>query len=124
MLPRRLTLVSILPRFPPRSLITLYLYLRQVYLIRDEPRTRTARTRRHTLMTAYQFVNSSVSEDGLMDQASAAMGGSSADYDWMGLEPNPTLLEVETADYFPHFSQVTLLNMCQSSKLYTCPPHV
>lgn len=77
--------------------------------MRDEPRARTARTRRHTLMTAYQFANSSVSEDELMGQASAAMtDGGSAEYAWMGLEPSPTLLEVETADYFPHFSQVTL----------------
>ena len=63
-------------------------------------------------MTAYQFVNSSVSEDELMGQASAAMSGINPDYDWMGLEPSPTLLEVDTEDYFPHFSQVTT----------TCPP--
>ena len=61
-------------------------------------------------MTAYQFANSSVGEDELMGLASAAMDGTSADHAWMGLEPSPTLLEVETSEYFPHFSQVTLLS--------------
>ena len=79
----------------------------QVYAIRDEPRTRTARTRQHTLVTAYQFTNSSVSEDEVMSKASAAMSGINREDDWMGLEPERTLLEVETSsNYFPHFSQV------------------
>lgn len=80
----------------------------EVYLIRDEPRARTARSSRHTLVTAYQFANSSISEDEFTSKATAAMDSSSGEYDWLGLEPTAKLLEVETAsDYFPHFSQVT-----------------
>lgn len=83
----------------------------QVYLIRDEPRTRTARSDRHTLVTAYQFANSSVSEEEFTGKAITAMGGGgSGEYDWLGLEPTAKLLEVETAsDYFPHFSQVKII---------------
>eukprot|EP00904_Undaria_pinnatifida_P000484 jgi/Undpi1/10436/HiC_scaffold_29.g12886.m1 len=77
-----------------------------VYLIRDEPRTRTASSHRHTLVTAYQFANSSVSEEEFTKKAVTAMDGSSREYDWLGLEPEAKLLEVETkSNYFPHFSQ-------------------
>lgn len=79
-----------------------------MYLIRDEPRTRTARSSRHTLVTAYQFANSSISEQEFTSKAVAVMEDNSGEYDWLGLEPTAKLLEVETAsDYFPHFSQVT-----------------
>ena len=37
------------------------------------------------------------------------MDGSSREYDWLGLEPEAKLLEVETkSNYFPHFSQVNI----------------
>ena len=82
----------------------------QVHCIRDEPRTRTARSHRHTLITAYQFANSSISEGEFTSIAKAAMDDSSPEYDWLGLEPKAKLLKVETAsDYFPHFSQVTTI---------------
>ena len=97
----------------------------QVHCIRDEPRTRTARSHRHTLVTAYQFANSSISEDEFTSIAKAAMDSSSPEYDWLGLEPKAKLLEVETAsDYFPHFSQVTtvyfLVHTCRVRSSRPC----
>lgn len=83
---------------------------------RDEVRARTAKSPSHTLLSLYQFSNSSIDEVTMMDKLNDAMVPVDDDgedlpapeYDTLGIKPSRSiLLEFEHQDsYFPHFSQV------------------
>lgn len=47
-----------------------------------------------------------MSSDEMEEKSFRAINGHSSGYDWLGLQPSPELLEVDSAPYFAHFTQV------------------
>lgn len=85
-----------------------------MYAFRDEPRARTGRDRSHTLVTVYQFANTPLSEETILEKLNDAMvpiGGetlASPEYEALGFKAESSeMLDNRHEDgYFPHFSQV------------------